>query len=71
MPGIVVAVNVKEGDLVTAGQTLLVLEAMKMQNPMQADAKGKVTRVHAKQGIVVAAGALLVEIDAGNGVRDS
>lgn len=63
MPGIVVDIKVAEGDLVAEGQTILVLEAMKMQNPIAADGPGKVVKVHAKKGIAVAAGALLVEID--------
>ena len=64
MPGIVVDIKVAEGDLVTEGQTLLVLEAMKMQNPLAADGPGRVTRLHARKGVAVAAGALLVDLDA-------
>ena len=67
MPGVVVAVMVAEGDRVEAGQTLLVLEAMKMQNPLQADEAGVVKRVLVEQGAAVAGGALLVEIDCGDG----
>jgi biotin carboxyl carrier protein len=63
MPGIVVDVRVKEGDVVEEGQTLVVLEAMKMQNPLLAEGAGKVTRVVCKKGEAVAGGVLLLEIE--------
>jgi biotin carboxyl carrier protein len=63
MPGIVVDVKVVEGDEVAEGQTLVVLEAMKMQNPLGAEAPGKVTKVMCKKGEPVAAGALLLEME--------
>lgn len=65
MPGAVVEVMVEVGQSVEAGQTLLVLEAMKMQNPVLADGAGKVVRVCVVAGASVAAGDLLVEIEAG------
>ncbi len=63
MPGIVVEVQVAVGDAVEEGQTLVVLEAMKMQNPLAAEASGKVTRLLVKAGDAVASGALLAEIE--------
>lgn len=63
MPGVVVAVKAKEGDEVAEGQTLVVLEAMKMQNPLAAESGGKVTRVLCKAGEAVAGGALLMEME--------
>ncbi|MCY2958465.1 MAG: hypothetical protein NT107_15670 [Planctomycetota bacterium] len=63
MPGIVVDVKVKCGDLFEEGQTLVVLEAMKMQNPLPAEASGKVARVLCKAGEAVAAGAVLLELE--------
>jgi len=63
MPGIVVDVRVGEGDAVEEGQTLVVLEAMKMQNPLLAEGGGKVVKVACKKGDAVAAGALLLEIE--------
>lgn len=63
MPGIVVDVRVRAGDAVEEGQTLVVLEAMKMQNPLTAEAPGRVTRVLCKQGEAVAGGALLLEVE--------
>lgn len=64
MPGVVVEVLVAEGDVVEAGQTLLVLEAMKMQNPLQADAAGVVKGIKVQKGTAVAGGALLMVIEA-------
>ena len=63
MPGIVVDVQAVVGDVVEEGQTMVVLEAMKMQNPLAADAPGKVVRVLVKAGDAVASGALLVEVE--------
>ena len=62
MPGVVVELMVAEGDRVERGQTLVVLEAMKMQNPLQAEGDGVVTKVCAAVGEAVAAGAVLVEV---------
>jgi biotin carboxyl carrier protein len=63
MPGIVIDVKVAPGDEIEEGRTLVVLEAMKMQNPLAAEAKGKVVRVLCNKGEAVAAGALLVELE--------
>ena len=63
MPGIVVDIKVGLGDAVEEGQTLVVLEAMKMQNPLASEGAGKVTRLCCKKGEAVAAGALLLEIE--------
>jgi biotin carboxyl carrier protein len=63
MPGIVIDVKVAVGDVVEDGKTLVVLEAMKMQNPLAAEAPGKVTRILCKKGEAVAAGALLLELE--------
>lgn len=63
MPGIVNDVKVQVGDVVEEGKTLVVLEAMKMQNPLGAEAAGKITRIVCKKGEAVAAGALLLEME--------
>jgi biotin carboxyl carrier protein len=63
MPGRVVDVRVKEGDAVAAGQALVVLEAMKMQNEIQADRAGTVKRIHVATGQAVEGGDPLVEVE--------
>jgi len=63
MPGIVVEVRAAAGDEVEDGETLVVVEAMKMQNPVAADGKGKVRAVYVKAGDPVASGAVLVELE--------
>lgn len=60
MPGTVIRVAVNIGDKVTKGQTLLVLEAMKMENEIMAPADGVVQELNITQGISVNAGDILV-----------
>ncbi len=64
MPGQVRAVNVSEGDSVTKGQTLLVLEAMKMEIRIQAPRDGKVMKLFVQQGQTVEREQALIEIEA-------
>jgi len=63
MPGKVVRLLVKAGDRVEAGQGLLVVEAMKMQNEIRSPKSGTVERVLAKEGQPVNAGEILAWID--------
>jgi pyruvate carboxylase subunit B len=63
MPGLVIRVNVSVGDTVAAGQGLVVMEAMKMENELKATGAGVVARVHVTAGVPVEKGALLVEIE--------
>lgn len=63
MPGKVVRVLVAVGAVVEAGQGLLILEAMKMQNEVKAKGPGAVTAIGAVEGETVAAGAVLVTIE--------
>lgn len=60
MPGKIVRVNVKPGDKVSAGQTLLVMEAMKMENDMKASNDVTIKEVRVQEGQSVESGALLV-----------
>lgn len=62
MPGLVVRVNVAVGDTVSAGQGLVVVEAMKMENELRAVSIGIVVAVHATAGTAVEKGAVLVEL---------
>jgi biotin carboxyl carrier protein len=59
MPGKVIRLLVKAGDDVEAGQGLVVVEAMKMQNEIRSPKKGKVERLLAKEGQTVNAGDIL------------
>jgi acetyl/propionyl-CoA carboxylase alpha subunit len=63
MPGTVLKVLVAAGSSVTARQTLVVLEAMKMETPVQSPYDAVVRAVHVGEGDRVAAGAALVELD--------
>lgn len=62
MPGQVRAVNVNEGETVMKGQTLLVLEAMKMEIRVQAPRDGTVKKLFVKQGQTVEREQVLIEI---------
>jgi biotin carboxyl carrier protein len=63
MPGKVVKVFVKVGDLVVEGQGLVVVEAMKMENELKAPRAGKVIEVAAQEGTAVENGAKLVVVE--------
>jgi pyruvate carboxylase subunit B len=62
MPGLVVRISVAVGDRVSAGQGLVVIEAMKMENELRATAAATVTAVRATVGSAVNKGAVLVEL---------
>jgi propionyl-CoA carboxylase alpha chain len=63
MPGLLVALNVQEGDKVEAGQPLAVVEAMKMENILRAEKTATVKRVNAKQGDSLAVDAIILELE--------
>lgn len=63
MPGKVVRLLVAEGESVEAGQGLLVVEAMKMQNEMKAPKAGRVVSLAAREGATVTAGEVLAAIE--------
>lgn len=62
MPGKVVKVMAKVGDRVVKGQSLLILEAMKMENEVKAGKDGEVFEVHVKDGQAVDSGQVLISI---------
>jgi len=62
MPGSILKVNVAKGDTVKKGQSLLILEAMKMENDIKAPADGKVIEVKVSQGDCVTLGQTLIEV---------
>jgi pyruvate carboxylase subunit B len=63
MPGLIVQLRVKVGDTIAAGDGLVVMEAMKMENELRAQAAGTVRAVHVSVGAAVEKGALLVELE--------
>ena len=62
LPGVIIEVSVKEGQTVKAGQKVAVLEAMKMENEIQAPADGSVTAILVNKGDSVLEGAEIVKI---------
>lgn len=62
LPGVIIEISVKEGDTVAAGQKVAVLEAMKMENEIQADRAGTVTKINVAKGDSVLEGAAIVTI---------
>ena len=62
LPGTVLSVKVAVGDTVAAGQTLVVLEAMKMENNIDADRAGVVKQILVQQGATVMEGDVLIVI---------
>ena len=63
LPGVVISVNVKVGDTVSASDTVVMLEAMKMENSIRAGRDGKVTAISVAAGESVLEGAALVTIE--------
>ena len=60
LPGVIIDVKVNVGDTVAKGQTVVILEAMKMENNINADRDGKVVAIQVAKGDTVADGAVLV-----------
>ncbi len=63
LPGVIIDVKVNVGDTVAKGQTVIILEAMKMENNINADREGKVTAIQVAKGDTVADGAVLVVLE--------
>lgn len=63
MPGTIISINVKAGDSVKSGQCLIVLEAMKMENEIEAEGNHVVKRVLVKPGDVVASDQAIIEYE--------
>ena len=63
LPGVILDIKVKEGDTVKRGQTLLILEAMKMENDIKSDRDGKVTAIQVSKGESILEGTDLIIID--------
>jgi len=63
MPGLILEINVKEGQEVKENDTLLVLEAMKMENSITSPREGKIKNIAIKKGEAVEKGVLLIEFE--------
>ena len=63
LPGVIIDVKVNVGDTVAKGQTVVLLEAMKMENNINADRDGKVVAIQVAKGDTVADGAVLVVLE--------
>ena len=63
LPGVIIDVKVNVGDTVKKGDTVVVLEAMKMENNINADRDGKVVAIQVAKGDTVADGAALIVLD--------
>jgi propionyl-CoA carboxylase alpha chain len=63
MPGLVVALNVQEGEEVQEGQTLAIIEAMKMENVLRAERAGKVAKIPVEVGASLAVDAVIMEFE--------
>ena len=62
LPGTIIDLHVKVGDSVRAGDKLLTLEAMKMENIINSDKSGKIVTIHFKKGDAVMEGDILIEV---------
>lgn len=62
MPGLVLKINKNIGDIVYKGETVLVLEAMKMENEIKAPVDGKIEEMYAKPGLAIEKNFLLFSI---------
>lgn len=62
IPGKVVSISVKEGDTVKAGQTVLILESMKMENEIKSNKDGNVSKIHVAAGQTISEGVMMMEI---------
>lgn len=63
LPGVILSINVREGDKVKVGQRLLVLEAMKMENNIDSDKEGTIKSIKVRQGDSVMEGDVLIVIE--------
>lgn len=63
LPGVILSINVKVGDTVKAADTVIMLEAMKMENAIHAGRDGKIASINVAQGDSVLEGAVLITIE--------
>jgi biotin carboxyl carrier protein len=63
IPGTVLDIMVSEGQIVSKGEDLMILDAMKMQNRLKAATPGKIVKIYASKGDKVSKGTLLLELE--------
>ena len=63
LPGVIIDINVNVGDTVAKGQTVAILEAMKMENNISSDRDGVVASIAVSKGETVADGAILITLE--------
>ena len=63
IPGTIISILVKEGQVLKAGESILILEAMKMYNDVQMPFKGKIVKVNIEKGQKIPKNFLMVEIE--------
>ena len=63
MPGLVVSIAVKPGEKVRSGDTLCIIEAMKMENVLRAERDARVARIDARPGDILAVDAVIMEFE--------
>jgi biotin carboxyl carrier protein len=63
MPGLVIKLDVKVGDMIAKGDPIMILEAMKMENVIKSRGDGKIAQVHVKEGQAVEKNELLVSFE--------
>jgi len=63
MPGLVIKIDVKKGDVISVGDPIMILEAMKMENSIKSKGEGTIAEVYVKQGQAVEKNELLVRFE--------
>jgi len=63
MPGMILKVKKQDGDTISQGESIIILEAMKMENDLRAPASGKITKINVKEGKAVEKGVTLFSIE--------
>jgi propionyl-CoA carboxylase alpha chain len=64
MPGQIVRIDVAEGDIVEDGQTLAIVEAMKMENVLKAEKRAKISKIRVQPGSILAVDEVILEFEA-------
>jgi len=63
MPGLILKVKKKEEDTIVQGDSVMILEAMKMENDLRAPSSGQIKKIHVKEGTAVEKGTILFTIE--------